>query len=164
MKALLLRTVLGYLLPMIFAPGASAKGLELVLETYEQTNVKGTYGYLEVKGQRFYTVELPWRNNRNNESRVPPGLYTLRLRKSPIVSKLTEGRHQKGFEVTGVPGRSLIMIHPGYTMETLEGCIAVGGGLEIINGFCALSDTQAAFDRLMSLLGTSDHSLIIRRN
>ena len=79
---------------------------------------RGTNGYL-VHARRLVccTIELPWRNNRRSESCIPEGSYRLRQRYSPKF-----GHH---LEVTNVPDRSLILLHPAnIALKELRGCIA----------------------------------------
>ena len=80
----------------------------------------GVFGRLLVPGHTaLHTAEDDWRNNLRGESCIPAGTYTLR--RSLFI------KHQlPTFEVTGVPGRSRILIHPGNTEEDVEGCILVG--------------------------------------
>ena len=63
-----------------------------------------------------FTVEPPWRNNKNSVSSIIPSTYG--------VAKVTN--HQKygnSFHVQDVSGRSSIMIHRGVNETFTEGCI-----------------------------------------
>lgn len=123
----------------------------------------GVFGTLQVGGKRFYTVERPWKGNEQGVSCIPAGSYQLRKRASEVVKKSSRGAYQEGWEVTGVPGRTFIMIHPGNTMDDLEGCIAVGTGLGYVNNKWAITNSQVAFKELMAALeGKSGWELRIK--
>lgn len=68
---------------------------------------------------RLVTMEDDWRDNAPRLSCIPAGLYLL---KRTIYHK----HGYETFEVTGVKGRSRILIHPANTEEDVEGCIGVG--------------------------------------
>ena len=116
----------------------------------------GTFGRLRVAGKEFFTVERPWKNNESNVSCIPEGQYILRMRDSGVVSRTTGGAYPRGWEVTGVQGRTFIMIHPGNTVSDLQGCIAPGKGLGVVGGQWAVSSSRPAFDELMTALGSQD--------
>lgn len=82
--------------------------------------VDGVFGELTLAGREpFYTVEDDWRDNARGASCIPAGDYVLR--------RTIYHRHgYEAFEVTGVPGRSRILIHPANTEEDVEGCIGLG--------------------------------------
>lgn len=67
---------------------------------------------------RLVTLELPWRNNQRNISRIPTGEYAVERTISP--------RFGKVWQVKTVPERSNILIHRGNAPEDTEGCILVG--------------------------------------
>jgi hypothetical protein len=74
------------------------------------------------------------------------------------------------FEVTGVPGRTLIKVHRANTEEDLQGCIGIGLSLgvlkvkdedsrQMVHKLAALS-TRKGFDAWMrSLLGVNQFDL-----
>ena len=117
---------------------------------------QGTFGRLKVEGKEFYTVERPWEDNKSNVSCVPEGTYTLRQRDSGVVSRSTGGAYPRGWEVTNVKGRTFIMIHVGNTIDDLQGCIARGKTLGVVNGKWAVQSSRSAFDELMGLLSGQD--------
>lgn len=82
-------------------------------------NGEATYGCLVHEGRpRWLTVELPWRNNERKVSCIPPGDYPCMRYKSY--------QHGDTYLVTEVPGRSLIMFHPGNSSVDTKGCILPG--------------------------------------
>lgn len=78
----------------------------------------GTNGVLRLGGIRqCFTIELPWLGNTPRRSCIPEGRYRLQKRYSP--------RHRDHLLVSGVPHRSLILIHPANNaLRELAGCIA----------------------------------------
>lgn len=114
----------------------------------------GTFGVLTMPdGWECYTVERPWQLNANKVSCIPEGIYELKQRLSNVVKRSTAGRYTQGWEVTAVPDRTYIMIHPGNTMDDLEGCIAPGKALGMVNDKWAVTSSQATFGELMKRLG-----------
>jgi len=92
------------------------KPMELeILRTY---HTGGTNGILTIDNSfQCYTIELPWRENLPQVSCVPEGRYELKRRYS--------SRFKAHLWVCGVPGRSLILLHPANdATKELEGCIA----------------------------------------
>lgn len=87
---------------------------------------KKTIGVLLVDGQPFsWSLELPWRDNIQFVSCVPPGPYFLEPDEN--------GKH-KYFSLRNVPGRSDIELHPANYAHELNGCIALGDrvGIDLI--------------------------------
>lgn len=82
------------------------------------------------------TLELPWQDNHPSLSCIPVGTYHCIPHNSP--------KHPNVWEVTGVPGRSEILIHQGNALRDTEGCILVafqfaGNEAEILTSDLALS-------------------------
>lgn len=73
-----------------------------------------------------YTLELPWRENKQNISCIPIGRYPIKPR--------TSKKYGLHLEVLNVPDRSDILIHEANFVFQLEGCIGVGKNLKDING------------------------------
>jgi len=86
---------------------------------------KQTIGYLQVKDNRFYTLELPFKDNQRNISCIPAGEYMVEKRQS-----VKYGDH---FHILDVPDRSYILIHCGNFYTDIRGCILVGTELGDIN-------------------------------
>ena len=66
----------------------------------------------------FYSLELPYRDNRRNESSIPAGSYVI----EPWISP----RFGECFRVRDVPGRDAILVHPGNFPDDTQGCILAG--------------------------------------
>lgn len=74
--------------------------------------------YADASTDCWVTGEEQWLDNKPSVSCIPVGLYTCVRVQSP--------RFGATFEVSGVPGRSLIRFHWGNTEEDTEGCILLG--------------------------------------
>lgn len=61
------------------------------------------------------TLELPWLNNEPNASCIPEGTYHCIPHNSAA--------HPNVWEITGVPGRSDILIHIGNFPADSKGCV-----------------------------------------
>lgn len=77
-----------------------------------------TYGELTCGNVLVYTIELPWRDNKNSISCIPEGVYKVENRVSPSQGKC--------YRLIGVPNRSQILIHSANYTRELRGCIAPG--------------------------------------
>lgn len=115
--------------------------------------VWGTFGRLQLPdGTAMVTLERQWEHNAKGKSCIPAGTYGMEMRNSPIVARITKGLHSRGWEIQGVPGRSLIMIHPGNWQDNSNGCVLVGRAQAVISGKPGISASGAAFDDLMRRL------------
>jgi len=119
----------------------------------------GTLGRLTIQAEdgsalwTCSTIERPWLNNEAKVSCIPEGTYSLQLRNSPIVQRTSKGKFLQGWEVTGVSGRSLIMIHIANYVDDLLGCIGVGQRQSVIEGKIAVANSAVCFQELMAKLG-----------
>lgn len=120
----------------------------------------GTYGKLVLPdGREFYTVELPWNDNKGGESCIYEGTFFLGLRYSPVVKRTSGGLFDEGWEVQDVMGRSFIMLHPANWPSDLKGCIGVGESLSIFpdksgKQMVGVTNSRNTFEVLMNYLDT----------
>lgn len=122
--------------------------------TRVESSDQGTFGILEVLGKRFFTGELPDRDNRPNISRIPAGTYQCLWTFSPRFKR-------KMYLVDHVPNRAGVRQHAanlmgdkdkGYKAQ-LNGCIALGEKLGWIEGQKAILISAPAiynFERLLN--------------
>lgn len=121
----------------------------------------GTFGRLLLPdGLSCVTAEPPWRGNEPFVSCIPDGVYTLRKRRSDVVERTTEGRYTEGWEVTDVPGRTFIMMHPANWPRQLEGCIAPGEKYKVMQGANGVTNSGKTFDKLMAALASRQEWLL----
>ena len=100
---------------------------------------QGTFGNLECEGIKFHTLELPWRDNKNDISCIPVGVYKCKMTFSNRFKRML-------YLVEGVQGRFAIRIHSanlagdkakGFRSH-LNGCIALGEKRGTMDGQQAL--------------------------
>lgn len=132
----------------------------------EENTTDGVFGRLHCpEGLVLFTMEDDWKDNQPRESCIPAGVYRLHR-------TIYHKHGYETFEVTGVPGRSRILIHPANTEEDVEGCIGVGlrrGVLTVrdeddparcLKEKRAIVASQDAFRRFMSAMATVDDAML----
>lgn len=108
----------------------------------------GTFGVLIINERPFcVTCEDPWEGNAANVSCIPPGTYRC--------VKHTGTQWSNVWEVTGVPGRSAILIHSGNTINDTRGCILVGDSFGSINGLPGVANSVRTLNLLRTRLPDS---------
>lgn len=132
-----------------------------------KTSAQGTFGVLLIDGLYYFTVELPYRDNKPNISCIPTGEYTVKERFSPHFKRNL-------YEVQNVKHRSFILIHvanfggdvdKGY-QTNLQGCIGLGKQTgTITNKYgkkqeCVLNSSIAVYD-FMDYMEHKDFTLKI---
>lgn len=102
------------------------------------------------------TCERPWLNNQIGISCIPAGQYICRRVKSP--------KFGDTFEVTGVSGRSEILIHSGNIDDDSHGCIILGENFEPWKtGQLSLASSKIAFGQFMrEMEGQDQFTLTIK--
>ncbi len=108
-------------------------------------NNKVTLGALVAQGFRAYTLEPPWKDNKPNISCIPPGSYECYWHRSP--------KYGWVYLVSGVPGRSHILIHPGNIPQHTRGCLLPGANIGELKGHPAVLTSRATTRRLFKHLG-----------
>ncbi len=85
----------------------------------EESFDHGTFGYMKIQKKVFcVTLEPADLLNRQNVSSIPAQQY--------ICKRIISPKYKLCFEITNVPGRSHVLIHPGNIDDHTEGCIIVG--------------------------------------
>lgn len=127
--------------------------MEIVTLTRHDHGDQGTFGVLVAKGKKFFTGELPWRNNESNFSCIPVGSYYARWTWSARFKR-------KMYEITPVGKRAGIRAHSANLMgdtrkgfkSQLNGCIAPGEKLGYIDGQKAVLLSAPAIRTLEALM------------
>jgi hypothetical protein len=117
----------------------------------------GVFGRIMLPEYECYTVERPWLANRPRVSCIPEGRYRLRL-----------GTFNRGgypaYELLEVPGRSLIKIHVGNTVDDVIGCIAIGKSLGYVDRKWAVTGSRKAYREFMNTMETLQQPVLdVRR-
>lgn len=98
-------------------------------------------------------VEDPWlpalANVDGGQSCIPAGYYRCRLVTSDLTKKLTKGVWTVTYEITGIPGRSKVRLHPGNTSNN-----AAGGALDDTRGCVLLGTRFGSVDRQPGVLSS----------
>lgn len=142
----------------------------ILLERFLESN-EGTFGTMTLGEQAsavvLFTCEPQWRNNEHGVSCIPEGSYVLKPHFSPKLGINT-------YEITGVPSRGSIIIHPGNTEENTEGCVLVGKALGVVavrddeelhvqTRKLAVVQSKLAFDMFMGFMAAAPEGTITVR-
>jgi hypothetical protein len=98
------------------------------------------------------TLELPWRNNLNDISRIPAGSYTAKTRE--------DGSKGWRIQLNGANPRTLVEIHIGNYPKNTDGCILLGSGRSATDG-CMITGSDAALKDLRSRYGNQSRPIEI---
>jgi hypothetical protein len=115
----------------------------------------GTFGLISFDKLKWYTVERPWVDNKNNESCIPIGSYVCKWTLSPRLKKYA-------YEVLGVPKRAGIRIHSANFAHQVLGCIALGKTLTIIDGQRGVFSSVTAIREFNEALNKQDFQLEVK--
>ena len=95
------------------------------------------------------TLELPWKDNADNISCIPPGVYDVKWTYSPLFKRFT-------YEVLNVPNRDGIRFHVANFIKDLLGCIGLGktfadmnndGKMDITSSTITVKEFEAFFNK-----------------
>jgi len=123
---------------------------------------QGTEGILLFEGKYWYSLELPWRENKPNISCIPTGLeYPVTIRKSPKFGNV--------YWIVEVKGRLYILFHSGNLagdvskglLTNTNGCILTGKYRGLLNGQRAVLASKLALWEFMNELQGADFKLNI---
>lgn len=126
------------------------------------TTDEGTFGVILLDNNiTFSTGELPWRNNKNGVSCIPVGTYIAYWFNSP--------KHGWCYQLKNVPKRSMVQIHSANYMadktlgklSELEGCIALGKSIGVLNGQTAVLSSKQAIAEFNAIMNKEDFELTI---
>lgn len=125
-----------------------------------------TMGLLKIEGvehEPLYTLELPWRDNKNGVSCIPVGRYSCRVRRKHSFPKITIV-----YEILNVKDRTDVLFHYGNTVNDIKGCVLVGRSAGFMTPLGGIKPLPAALDtvngmkKMISLLGEKEFTLEIR--
>lgn len=115
----------------------------------------------------FFTMELPWLDNRPDVSCVPAAKYALVPHNTPehpntwaLVNPAAGVYHEPGDIPAGTTGRYACLLHPFNWAHQAEGCVGPGLGF---NGVDMVLSSDLAFQEIQTLLrpGSTGHTLTI---
>lgn len=92
------------------------------------------------------TIELEVDCNAVRDDAIPPGYYK--------VVKRWSKKYKWHFHITGVEGRSLILIHNANYSRQLLGCVGVGASHKDIDsdGLCDVTSSKSTLKRMNKIL------------
>lgn len=138
-----------------------SRGNRIVITRFKQDNYQ-TKGILQVfKDDEVIfeckTLELPWKDNALNISRIPSGSYKFIKHSSP--------KFRNSFWIQNVPDRSEILIHYGNYKRDTEGCILVGESFFDIDGdgHRDVTNSKKTINNLYNIIGDIS-TIIIKDN
>lgn len=116
----------------------------------------GTFGVCFDEDVPFcLSVELPWKNNQQNVSCIPPSDKHDDWEEY-ICQRVESPKFGLTFEVLGVENRSHILFHKANTIDDLLGCIGIGERFESLGGKTAVWMSSEAFLEFMQRFGSED--------
>lgn len=120
--------------------------ISMIRDVQSPNQTKGRLFVLDENGATVfvcYTLELPWRDNKQSISCIPAGRYQVKKRYSHKY-----GNH---LHILDVPGRVWILIHEANFVSQLRGCIAIGEARADIDGD-GLQDVTSSIKTKRALL------------
>ncbi len=134
--------------------------LRIVRRDFSDTQTTGTFACFddkdciikddlgEVEG---VTMELPWKDNKRQQSCIPPDEYWVEIRDGAAVGSKFKYLH---FHIKDVPNRDWILIHIANFVRQLLGCIAPGMSLADIDGDgnIDVTNSQKALERIVACM------------
>ena len=118
-------------------------------ERSTKTQTIGEFTFYDENGKVIFsckTVELEVDCNARRDDAIPNGLYKVVLRYS--------AKYKNHFHITGVPNRSLILMHNANFSRELLGCVGVGKKHADIDkdGLIDVTSSKATMKEMMSKL------------
>jgi len=125
----------------------------------DENQTFGTCTVLDNKNQPLFVslaLERGWRNNENNVSCIPKGIYDVVLEYSPRFN-------QDLWEIKGVPNRSECKFHSANYWHQLNGCIALGLRTKKINsdGYYDITNSKDSIRAFHASLNNNKKALLI---
>jgi hypothetical protein len=119
LKSIMKRLLIAIIV-LLFSSGLLAEPVfTITIERNMTCSDNSTMGRLLVNDNEIgRTLELPWRNNENNISRIPNGTYLALIR--------NDGVKKWRIQLENVNDRKYIQIHIGNYQRQIKGCILVG--------------------------------------
>jgi len=113
-----------------------------------------TIGFIQFGDACCLTIEPPWKDNQVGISSIPTGTYMIK-----------HGMYNAGgypaYELVGVEGRTQIKIHAANKASQLQGCIALGQEIAVMDGEVAVTSSRYSLDLFMEYMDKRDGVLLI---
>lgn len=119
--------------------------METIILQRRPSTPNGMQGEMRRNGSHLcFTMERPWLNNKPMVSAIPAGVYP--------VKRYSSQRFPAAFSIEGVHGRANILIHNANIMTELEGCVAVGDKLGVLQNLPAVLNSVNTLKMLRATL------------
>ena len=99
------------------------------------------------------SLELPWKDNKQDISCIPTGNY--------ICNPYSSGKYKNVYQVMDVENRTYILIHVGNTVNDILGCILPGTKFGNLDGLKAVYSSKVALDVLKDHIGENEQFILI---
>lgn len=110
---------------------------------------QGTIGVLLMDGEAFCcTLEPPDKDNQSNISCIPSGTY--------LAMRVDSPKYGNTFEITKVPNRSHVLIHPGNLVKHTKGCVLLGQYFGKLKGARAVLNSGTTFKAFLKRVENLD--------
>ena len=126
--------------------------MKRVILTRWAKNPRQTLGRLTLDDQSWLTVERSYTDVAH--PCIPAGSY-------PLVLDMYHRGGYPAYEVRDVPGRSRILIHAANRASELEGCIAPGEAMDIVQGEIGVISSRGALASFMLAMNGDGGELIV---
>lgn len=113
-----------------------------------------TIGIIIARGNRYYSLELPWRQNKRNRSCIPSGSYECHH-----LARSSSGKYQNVYHLRNVKGRSGILIHNGNLPSHTKGCILLGMREGFLGGMKAVLNSKSAMSDFVRIMNKEPFTL-----
>lgn len=141
-----------------------SKTMKTIIIDRFQEEEKQTLGELRLKDKHgevifeCYTLELPWRDNERNVSRIPKGEY--------LASQHVSSKFGDCIWIQNVPNRSEILIHKGNFHDDTLGCILVGEDIADIDGdgYRDVTNSTETINKMLSFIEKDLFTVHINNN
>ena len=122
-----------------------------------------TLGCLVGENFTAFTLELPWRFNKKEISRIPAGHYSLRkiggtLKRIRITNQYVVDSTAVTPEVLSAAPRFNCDLHTANYVTQIKGCVAVG--TNVSRDEAMVTHSRIAMNRLFELVADNDELLI----
>jgi len=134
----------GLFLTTVLSASSAPRPFTLTVQRNMTCEDGSTMGRLLVDGKEIArTLELPWRNDEENISRVQADTYRATIRQ--------DGDHLGWrIELLNVPKHTHVELHVGNTADNTNGCILVGTTLGTKQ--CSVDNSKAALTRIQQAM------------
>ena len=123
----------------------------------EENQDHGTFGIWVVNSKVFcVTLEPKDMENASNISSIPAQQYVCELKPTNL-SSVTKLGYTKTYEITNVPDRYAVKIHPGNTVDNTLGCVLLGQYFGKLKDKRAILNSGKTWKSFMELM--TDYSI-----